>query len=230
MKLTCLLPRREGLAFADGELFESSGMNGHSKVQRLDPSTGKVVEAIPLDGKYFGEGLTYVDSKLYVLTHKKKTGFIFDSKNFSIPPETFSFETTTGEGWGMTYDAARGELIVSDGSEYLHIWDPKDLSLIRKVKVKRMDGKNSRRINELEFWRGRVLANVWYKDIILVINPATGEVEKEYDFSQLWPQAERKSQGKGAEVFNGISVSHDPDLLYVTGKYWDRMFLVRLLH
>lgn len=157
-------------------------MNGNSKVQRLDPQTGKVIESqpLPMGGKYFGEGLTIVNSKLYVLTYKARHGFIFDSKNISAPPEQFGFETTTGEGWGMTYDSSNHELIVSDGSEFLHFWDPDTIAVKRKVEVKRQNSKKSNNINELEWWRGRVLANIWYEDILIVIDPETGIVEKEY--------------------------------------------------
>lgn len=173
---------REGLAYFSGSLFESSGMNGHSKVQRLDPQTGKVIESqpLPLGGTYFGEGLTIVGSKLYVLTYKAKRGFIFDPKNISALPDEFEFDTTTGEGWGMTYDSSKHELIVSDGSNFLHFWDPDTIALKRKVQVKRQNSRNSKNINELEWWRGKVLANIWYEDILIVIDPETGIVEKEY--------------------------------------------------
>jgi len=160
-------------------------MYGQSSIRKLDPETGKMLESFPLDSKYFGEGLSYVDGKLYVLTYQKKTGFIFDAQNFSIPPQIFTFETTTGEGWGMTYDASKHELIVSDGSSYLHFWDPDTLQEKRKLEVMGRGNENRDNINELEVWRGRVLANVWFKDIILVINPETGVVEKEYGKTRL---------------------------------------------
>lgn len=177
-----LFVHREGLAYFNGSLYESSGMNGHSKVQRLDAETGRVLESqsFPSGGKYFGEGLTAVNTKLYVLTYKAKRGFIFDSKNLSVQPDQFDFNTTTGEGWGMTYDAFRHELVVSDGSEFLHFWDPDTILLKRKVTVKRQNNRDSKNINELEWWRGRVLANIWYEDVLIVINPETGIVEKEY--------------------------------------------------
>ena len=173
---------REGLAYFNGSLFESSGMNGNSKVQRLNPHTGKVIESVPFPrgGKYFGEGLTVLNSTLCVLTYKARRGFIFDTKNISAPPEHFEFETTTGEGWGMTYDSSKHELVVSDGSEFLHFWDPETFTLKRKVEVQRQNSKRSNNINELEWWRGRVLANIWYEDVLIVIDPETGIVEKEY--------------------------------------------------
>lgn len=104
-------------------------------------------------------------------------------------------------------------------------WDPETLEFKRKTAVIRLDGSKANNINELEYWRGRIIANVWFRDYLLVIHPETGKVEKEYDFTELWSSQERTQQG--AEVLNGISVSSDPDLLYLTGKYWDRTFLVQ---
>jgi glutaminyl-peptide cyclotransferase len=170
----------EGLTFANNVLYESTGLTGGSSIRTLDPETGATLSSFPLDTKYFGEGITYVNGKIYQLTYKKKTGFIFDAADLSIPPGTFSFDTTTGEGWGLTYDATNHELIVSDGSEYLHFWDADTIQPVRKVKVTRRNNRSARNLNELEWWRGRILANVWYLDIILVIHPETGEVEKEY--------------------------------------------------
>jgi glutamine cyclotransferase len=144
------------------------------------------VNLYPLSSKYFGEGLCYVDGKFIQLTYKAKTGFIYDAYDLEKIPATFTYSSTTNEGWGLTYDKRRQELIESDGSEYLHFWDPRtfntsgDIQELRKVKVTRQDGSAAKNINELEWWMGRVVANVWYQDVILVINPATGVVEKEY--------------------------------------------------
>jgi glutamine cyclotransferase len=170
----------EGLAYANGLLYESNGLNGESNIRTLDPATGEVVQSFPIDAKYFGEGLTYANGKFIQLTYKSMTGFIYDATDLTKEPETFTYSSTTNEGWGLTFDAGKQELVESDGSEYLHFWDPQTFQELRKVKVVHQDGKAVRRINELEWWRGRVLANVWYEDVILVIDPATGVVEKEY--------------------------------------------------
>jgi glutamine cyclotransferase len=134
----------------------------------------------PISSKYFGEGLTYVNGKFIQLTYKSQTGFIYDATDLLKSPETFTYSSTTNEGWGLTFDAERRELIESDGSDYLHFWDPQTFQELRKVKVVRQDGTAAMQINELEWWRGRVLANVWFEDVIIVINPVTGVVEKEY--------------------------------------------------
>ena len=136
-----------------------------------------------MEAKYFGEGLTYVNGKLIQLTYTAKKGFIYKVDNLGGEPETFDFNTTTGEGWGLTYDSRQHELVVSDGSEFLHFWDPDTLKPLRKLKVQRLDGSLAKNMNELEYWRGRILANIWYQDTICVINHRTGKVEKEYGTS-----------------------------------------------
>ncbi len=163
-----------------GTLYESTGLNGQSSVRILDPVTGKMQKIVKMDSKYFGEGLTYYKGKLIQITWRSKTGFIYNASDLTIPPETFEFTTTKEEGWGLTYDQTSDELIVSDGSHYLHFWDPSTFKELRKVEVTRKSGEPATNMNELEFWRGRVLANVWYQDTILVINPESGVVEKEY--------------------------------------------------
>lgn len=152
---------------------------------------------------------------------------MYDPNDLTAPPQLYNYQTTKrDEGWGITFDPTKNELIVSDGSDNLIFWNPDTLQTIRTIPVTRQDGSPANNLNELEFWRGRVLANVWYQDVLLVIHPETGVVEKEYDFSSLWPKSERPS---GTDVFNGISISNDPDVLYVTGKRWNRMYKVKLL-
>jgi glutamine cyclotransferase len=170
----------EGLCYANGKLYESIGLWHESAILVLDPKTGETLERYPMDPKYFGEGLTYVNGTLIQLTYKRQDGFIYDVSNLTRTPKTFKFHCTTNEGWGLTYDPNKHELIESDGSEFLHFWDPETLKEKRKISVTRLDGNVANNINELEYWRGRVLANIWYTDILLVINPETGTVEKEY--------------------------------------------------
>ena len=262
---------REGLTFFDGKLYESVGLNKQSAVLVLDPDTGETLETIQMESEYFGEGLTFYDGKLIQLTYKALTGFVYDANDLTKKPQSFQYKTTTNEGWGLTYDPYKNELIVSDGSAFLHFWDPKTFQQIRKHQIMRLDGSKARQINELEFWRGRVVANVWYEHVLLIINPNTGLVEKEYgmsnfevsnglycivysdsrrpvivasfclacstfkstflpatDFSHIWESA-NVTKNRHAEVFNGISISDDPDILYVTGKWWSNMFKIKLL-
>jgi glutamine cyclotransferase len=170
----------EGLTYSDGVLYESIGLNGQSSLLVLDAFTGTTKSSFDIDAKYFGEGLTYMNGKLVQLTWKSGTGFVYDTDDLAAKPSTFQFSTTRNEGWGITYDSTNDELIVSDGSEYLHFWDPVTMQEKRKVEVVRQNSVDSGNINELEFWRGKVLANIWYEDTIIVIDPETGVVEKEY--------------------------------------------------
>ena len=127
----------------------------------------------------FAEGLAYYKDALVQITWKSRRGFIYNITNLE-EIDNFTFSTTLNEGWGITWDRCNDELIVTDGSENLHFWDPTTMKEKRRVSVKRMDGSKALEMNEIEFWRGRVLANIWFEDVILVINPETGVVEKEY--------------------------------------------------
>jgi len=161
-------------------LWESTGLEGRSTLRQINKNTGEVLAIYQIADEYFGEGFTVAGGYGYQLTYKAKTGFKYDMSDLDKPVHKFNFDSTTGEGWGLTYDPQKNELIMSDGSEYLHFWDPNTLVEKRKVKVVRQNGQKSDQINELEFWNGRILANVWYQDCIIVIHPETGKVEKEY--------------------------------------------------
>lgn len=222
----------QGLTYSkhSNTLFESFGLYGKSGLCQLDPITGNSTKCVTMDSKYFAEGMqVYMDKdgkeRLIQITWKEKTGFIYDAKTLE-QLESFEFQTAKNEGWGICLDEENHEFIVSDGSEYLHFWDVDSLKEKRRVKVERMDGVPAYKMNELEFVHGKVLANVWYEDVILVIDPVTGACESEYDLSMLWPRVERRMAR--ADVLNGISVSKDDGILYITGKNWDRMYTMRL--
>lgn len=170
----------EGLAYARGQLYESTGLNGKSSIRKLNPFTGEVIESFPLNDEYFGEGLTVVLGKAIQLTWKHQVGFIYNVGDLSKAPRTFQFTSTRNEGWGLAYSHELKEIAMSDGSDYIHFWDPRNLTETRRIQVKRQNGADSSNINELEFFHGRLLANVWMQDVIISINPMTGEVDKEY--------------------------------------------------
>ena len=176
----CLYSKfRQGLTYANNRLFESTGLYGESSLLILDPNTAAVVKQVPMDPSLFGEGLAYITGNLLQITWKARKGFVYNSDTLEVV-RPFTFSTTRNEGWGITYDECRNEIIVTDGSNNLHFWDPATLTEIRKVSVMRQSAAPAANLNEIEFWRGRVIANVWYEDVILVINPVNGEVEKEY--------------------------------------------------
>ena len=126
-------------------------------------------------------------------------------------------------GWGITQDPISNELIVSDGTPFLYFWDPETFEEKRKIKVYGRNGKYVNHLDELEFVHGRVFANVWFKDYILAIDPATGLVMEEYDFKDLFVPRPR-----GSNVLNGISITDKEDELFVTGKRWSSLFRVKI--
>lgn len=167
------------MTFADGTLWESNGLYGKSTVRILDPETAAVIKSVNIPLEVFGEGMTYWEGKLYQITWKSQRGFIYNATTLDLLEE-FQFHTTRNEGWGITWDPCEEEFVVTDGSANLHFWDKNTLSEKRKVAVKRIDGSDANQLNEIEWYRGKILANVWFQDILLVIDPVTGNVEKEY--------------------------------------------------
>jgi len=214
----------QGLTYHDGVLYEGTGLYGHSQVFRLNASSGDVLSETPVMGRaYFGEGLQYRDGRLYQITWKENRGFVYDADTLAALSE-FDYRTTTGQGWGIA-DLGDGTLAVSDGSAYLHFWDAETLAEARPRVPVTLYGRHVRQINELELVGGRLLANVWYKDVLLAIDPQTGVVTRVYDFSRLWPRSKRDS---GADCFNGIAVSDVEGEIFVTGKLWPKIYRVRL--
>ncbi len=221
----------QGLTYSrrTDSLYESNGLYGKSSICKLNPITGESQICVRMDDKYFGEGVqVYGESdkeKLIQLTWKESTGFIYDATTLQLL-RNFTFTSTRNEGWGICIDEENHEFIISDGSGILHFMDVDTLQMKRHLPVKRQFGLEAKNINELEFYNGMILANVWHEDVILVIDPRSGVCISEYDLSTLWPAVERR--GKGANVLNGISISKDDGILYVTGKHWDRMFKLKL--
>jgi len=221
----------QGLTYSQSSdtLFESVGLYDKSQVCKLNATTGVTILCKAMESKYFAEGMqVYGDAgheKLIQITWREKTGFIYDALSLELIRK-FQFTTTRNEGWGICLDDSNDEFIVSDGSAFLHFWDVETLEEKRKLKVTRQTGKRADELNELTFMNGKILANVWYEDVLLVIDPHTGKCEKEYDFSSLWPK--RLRQQHGGDVLNGISTSNEDGVIYMTGKLWDRMFKVKL--
>lgn len=164
-------------------LFQSNGLKGKSSVCRLNATTGSSISCVDMEKQYFGEGIQVYgkpgEEKLIQITWTSHEGFIYDSETLDVIRK-FTFSTTKNEGWGICYDEANNIFIVSDGSHYLHFWDGDTLEQKQRVAVTRMNGGQANKINELEFVNGKVLANIWYEDVIIVIDPLTGTVESEY--------------------------------------------------
>ena len=209
----------EGLEFHDGKLYESGGQYGSSKLASVDLATGKSLSKVPLDKKYFGEGITILNNKIYQLTWKEKTCFVYDAKTFEKLKE-FSYD---GEGWGMTNNGK--QIINSDGSNNLYFRDPETFKVLSIVGVTDNNGPVGN-VNELEYINGYILANIWQSDVIIKIDPESGKVLAKADFSgtkeKYFPEAMDK-----AEVLNGIAYDSTTKRLFITGKYWPKIFEVK---
>ena len=209
----------QGLVFVDGTLYESTGIRGQSSLRMVDLETGRVLQQQPLDGKYFGEGLTDWGSTLVQLTWESHLAFVYDRFSFRRS-RTFSY---AGEGWGLTHDAR--SLILSDGTDTLRFFDPGTFKEIRRVRV-RDQGHPVHDINELEYIHGAIYANIWHSDRMARISPATGEVLGWIDLQGLLPPQDRTSP---EAVLNGIAYDPAHDRLFVTGKLWPKLFEIQVV-
>ena len=209
----------QGLVFADGEFYESTGLNGESSLRRVEIASGKVLQSRPIDKQYFAEGLALVGDALVQLTWQNKLGFVYDRKTMA-PRQTFKYET---EGWGLAYDV-KGGLVLSDGSDTLFFLDPKSYRVVRTMRVTDA-GRPVPQLNELEWIEGEIWANVWQTDRIARIAPKTGVVNVWVDLTLLWPQARRTPP---ADVLNGIAYDPAGKRIFVTGKKWPRVYEIKI--
>ena len=208
----------QGLLIQDGELFESTGQYGKSTVRKLDLRTGTSKQIHTLDSLYFGEGLAALDGRLYQLTWKEGKCFVYDIKSLA-PVDTLVIPTR--EGWGLTEDGTH--LIMSDGSSLLRYLDPETLEIVRQIDVRNGDDPVSQ-LNELEYIEGLIYANVWQSGYIAVIDPEDGVVKRFLDLRWF-----STSHGiDGADVLNGIAYEPSTQRLLVTGKFWDKFYVLEL--
>ncbi len=210
----------QGLIYVDGHLYESTGLTGRSSLRMIDLPTGNVLQKHDLPAQYFGEGLTDWGSTLIQLTWTSHQAFVYDRFSFSVQ-RTFSYE---GEGWGLTHDSS--QLIMSDGTSYLRFLNPKTFQVTRRVHVVDEAGRGVENLNELEYIRGEIYANVWQTDQIVRISPRTGKILGRIDLSGIIDKGEL--QGNGA-VLNGIAYDSAHDRLFVTGKLWPKLFEIKVV-
>ena len=208
----------QGLVFADGHLYESTGLEGRSSLRMVDLETGRVLQELPVPKPYFAEGLTAWGSKLVQLTWQSHIAFIYDRFSFRL----VSTGKYVGEGWGLTTDGKA--LILSDGSAQLRFVDPQTFRESRRVTVKD-HGRPVTRLNELEMVNGEIYANVWYSDRIARISPVSGKVLGWINLAGLLPESERSDP---QAVLNGIAYDAEHDRLFVTGKLWPRLFEIKI--
>lgn len=210
----------EGLFYLDGYLYESTGVEGRSSVRKVRLETGEVVQKHDVPSQYFGEGIVNWKDRLIQLTYKTQVGFVY---NFT----TFAFERQfeyPGEGWALTQDGRR--IIMSDGTPRIRFWDPETLRETGRITVTDQ-GRDVQYVNELEWIKGEIFANVWMTDRIARIDPASGAVTGWIDLTGLLPAADRIA-GQ-TDVLNGIAYDAKRDRIFVTGKCWPKLFEIRLL-
>ncbi len=207
----------QGLVFHDGTLYESTGLHGRSSVRRVDLETGRVLSRRSVPRPYFAEGLTIFQGRVVQLTWQSQKGFVYDL-GLRLTRE-FAY---TGEGWGLTHDGA--SLIMSDGTPRLRFLDPVTFAVRRVLDVTDA-GRPVESLNELEFVRGEVYANVWPTDWIVRIDPVSGRVVSRVDLTGLLAPHERRGT---EDVANGIAYDASADRLFLTGKLWPRLYEVRL--
>jgi glutamine cyclotransferase len=210
----------QGLVYVDGHLYESTGLNGRSSLRMVDLQTGNVLQRHELPEQYFGEGLTNWGASLVQLTWKAGTAFFYDRFSFALQ-RTVHYQ---GEGWGLTQDGK--SLIMSDGSPVLRLLDPRTLREIRKLPVTDENGHPVLDLNELEYIRGEIYANVWHTDRIARISPRTGKVRGWIDLSGLM---DKRQLSDPDAVLNGIAYDSRFDRLFVTGKLWPKLFEIRVV-
>ena len=208
----------QGLVFHEGVLLESTGLEGRSTLRRVELQTGKVLQKVDVAPYFFAEGLTLFGGRLYQLTWKGEKGFIYDPQTFQKTGE-FKYE---GEGWGLTHDGE--SLILSDGTDRLRFLDPEGHQVRRDLSVTDR-GRPVEELNELEYVRGEIYANVWHQNRIARIDPRTGRVRGWIDLSGLLRPGEAASP---EAVLNGIAYDEGGDRLFVTGKLWPKLFEIRL--
>jgi glutamine cyclotransferase len=208
----------QGLFFNDGQMYESTGLHGKSTFRMVDMQTGKALKRLDFDDKYFVEGSVMWKGNLYILTWETKMAFVYDA-------ETLEYNSTwkyPREGWGITTDGK--QLIASDGSANIYFLDENFAQ--RDKKLVTIDNRPVRWLNELEYIDGKVWANVYTSDEIVIINPKTGKVEGVVDCRGLLPKSLRKPS---TDVLNGIAYNPDTRKIYLTGKNWPKLYEIKLV-
>ena len=211
----------QGLEFYKGELFESTGQYNESKLRKVDYKTGDVLKNIDLKNGYFGEGLTVLDDKIYQLTWQADTGFIYDVNTFE-KLNIFRYNNSK-EGWGICNDGK--SLYKSDGTEKIWTLNTTTVSEDDKIEVYTNKAK-IKSLNELEWINGKIYANIYQQNGVVIVNPKNGAVEGVIDFS---PLKDLVKQHSGLDVLNGIAYNPETETIFVTGKRWDKLFEVKIV-
>ncbi len=212
----------QGLVYDGGVLYEGTGEYGQSSLRRVDLDTGQVLKQTSLAGTLFGEGVSVWKDRLIQLTWRSGIGFVYYKENLT-KVEDFKYQT---EGWGITSDGKN--LIMSDGTEVLHFLDPETFNEQRQIKVE-AEGEPVKGLNELEYVKGEIYANVWPTNWIVILSPETGKVNGAINLQGILQKGDAQQDGKKVDVPNGIAYDPDGDRLFVTGKLWPRVFQIELM-
>ena len=211
----------QGLEFEGDTLYESTGRRGESTLRKTDYKTGEILQQVKLDNKYFGEGLTILNNKVYQLTWQANTGFIYDEQTLE---RTGSFVyNNSKEGWGLCHSGSK--IYKSDGTEKIWSLNPETLAEMDYIELYTHTSRIPK-VNELEWVEGKIYANVWEQSSIAIINPKNGAVEGVIDLNGL---KEKVTQTPQVNVLNGIAYKGEKDILYITGKYWDKLFKIQIV-
>jgi len=209
----------EGLFYLNGFLYESTGLEQHSSIRKVRLETGQIVRKIDIPAQYFGEGIVNWQGHLISLTWKSQIGFVFDLNTFKLQRQ-FHY---AGEGWALTRNDT--QIIMSDGTSELRLLDPKTLAETGRIRVT-LEGKPLHNVNELEWVKGEIYANVWQTNWIVRIDPASGQVLGLINLAGLLKPSDIVP-GQ-TDVLNGIAYDAKGDRLFVTGKNWPKLFEIRL--
>ena len=209
----------QGLVYEDGVLYEGTGRNGYSELRKVELKTGNVLQKLKLPDEFFGEGITVFQDKIIQLTYLSNVGFVYRKDTFELIRE-FNYSTS---GWGITNDGKH--LIMSDGTQKLYFLDPETFQQVRRIKVYDR-GVSVWNLNELEYVKGQIYANVWPTERIARISPKTGRVIDWIDMRGLLTKQDYRME---IDVFNGIAYDKEKDRLFVTGKFWPTLFEIKLV-
>lgn len=210
----------QGLQYVDGWIFEGTGNYGTSSLRRVELESGKVEKIRDLDQSLFGEGITVFGERIFQLTYKSQVGFIYDKSSFEEIQKVYY---QNQEGWGLTHNGT--ELIMSDGTQVIYFLDPEMFTINRQLEVYHNEGLADS-LNELEYINGKIWANRYYTDEIVIIDPETGKVEGRINLKGILKATDRKTN---TDVLNGIAWDQEGDRLFVTGKRWPKLFEIKAI-
>ncbi|MEZ4779298.1 MAG: glutaminyl-peptide cyclotransferase [Flavobacteriaceae bacterium] len=211
----------QGLEFKNDTLYESTGQRMHSSLRKTNYKTGEVLQKVALEDQYFGEGITILNNKIYQLTWQAKTGFIY-RLNTLEKTGTFVY-TQSKEGWGLCNDGSK--IYKSDGTEKIWTLNANNLAEEDYIEIY-TNHSIIDKVNELEWVEGKIYANIYQKDAIAIVNPTNGAVEGVINMKGLQDQV---TQHTTLDVLNGIAYKGEPNILYVTGKNWDKLFKIEIV-